>query len=201
MRQLALFDESEGRPPLPRPAPERDVLFYALLLGPQLWHPASRLVTALRQEHGLTGRMRSTDTFHISVLGFGFADELKDDDVDRAISIAGRTAFVPFEISFPRLMSFDSHRKKDDEVPLVLTAQGGSDQVLGLAKRLTGSMIVHGMKPRAFQPQLPHVTLLNDVIRVPPTELAAPLIVEIAGFSLVHSHRGQSRYSVLWSST
>lgn len=200
MQQLPLLEDWEGRPPLPRPLLERDVLFYALLLGPQLWHPASRLVTALRREHGLTGRMRTTDTFHISVLGFGFADELKDDDVERAISIASRTAFVPFEISFPRLMSFDSHRKKDDDVPLVLTAGGGSDQVLGLAKRLTGSMIVHGMKPRAFQPQLPHVTLLNDTIRVPPTDLPIPLIIEVSAFSLVRSHRGQSRYSVLWSS-
>lgn len=200
MEQLALFGDAVGRPPLPPPLLERDVLFYALLLGPQLWHPASRLVTGLRDTHGLTGRMRPTDTFHISVLGFGFVDELRDADVELAINIATRTAFVPFELSFPQVMSFGSNRKKSDEVALVLTAGGGSDHVLGLAERLTGSMIVHRMKPRAFTPQLPHVTLLYDQVRVPPTDLPAPLTIEISAFSLIHSHRGQGRYSVLWSS-
>lgn len=200
MQQLSLFDDWVGRPPLPPPLLERDVLFYALLLGPQLWLPASRLVTAQREQYGLTGRMRPTDTFHISVLGFGFVDEIKDEDVDRAISIASRTAFVPFELSFPHLMSFGGHRKKTEAVALVLTAGGGSDQVLGLGKRLTASMIAHGRKPRAFKPELPHLTLLHDTIRVPPTDLATPLTVDINAFSLVHSHRGQGRYDVLWSS-
>lgn len=200
MEQLSLFGEWEGRAPLPPPFLERDALFYALLLGPQLWHPASRLVTAQRDKHGLTGRMRPSDTFHISVLGFGFADELTEDDIALATSIASRTSFLPFDLSFPQLMSFGGKRKKAEPVALVLTAGAGSEHILALADRLTSSMIGHGMRPRAFKPQLPHLALLYDTVRVPPTVLDPPPSVEITGFSLVHSHRGQSRYSVLWSS-
>ena len=200
MLQLALFEEWEGRPPLPPPPLERDVLFYALLLGPQIWHPAARLVTAQRERHGLTGPMRSTDTFHISVLGYGFADELDAADMERAVSIAERTAFLPFTLTFPQLLSFDGRRRRSEKVALVLAAGEGKDAVLELGGRLAGSMIAHGMRPRAFQPQVPHLTLLYDTVRVPPTTLERPLTVDIAAFSLVYSHRGQNRYTVLWSS-
>ena len=37
MEQLALFGEDVGRPPAPPPDWERDRIFYALLLGPQVW--------------------------------------------------------------------------------------------------------------------------------------------------------------------
>ena len=76
MEQLALFGEDVGRPPAPPPDWERDRIFYALLLGPQVWGPASRFVTAARANNGVTARMRASDTFHISVLGLGYADEL-----------------------------------------------------------------------------------------------------------------------------
>jgi 2'-5' RNA ligase len=198
MEQLSLFGEAEGRPPLPPPFLERDVLFYALLLGPRLWRPASRLVTAQRDRHGLTGKMRPSDTFHISVLGFGFMDELRGEDIALAHSIANSTAFQPFDLEFPELLSFGGKRKADAPAALVLRTGAGTERVHDLAARLTISMIAHGMRPRSFKPDLPHLTLLYDTIRIPPTPLDPPITTEITGFSLVHSHRGKGKYSVLW---
>ena len=198
MEQLLLFGEAGDRPPLPPRAFERDVLFYALLLGPRLWRPASRLVTAQRDRYGLTGKMRPSDTFHISVLGFGFADELREEDIVLARSIAGAVLFQPFELEFPELLSFSGKHEADAAVPLVLRSGAGTDRIHDLAARLTISMIAHGMRPRSFKPDLPHLTLLYDAIRVPPTPLDPPIAAEITGFSLVQSHRGKSKYSVLW---
>jgi 2'-5' RNA ligase len=197
--QLALFDESEGRPPPQLPPRERDVLFYALLLGPQLFAPASRLVTALRERHGLTGRMKSSDTFHISVMGFRFADTLRDGDLELASRIGQAVPFVPFELAFGELLSWGKP-KAADLAPLVMTCGDSAAPVVALAGRIGAAMIAHGTKPAALVPTLPHLTLLYDAVRVPPQPLEPPISITVQGFALVLSHRGQSRYSVLWRS-
>jgi 2'-5' RNA ligase len=196
--QLSLFDEMEGCPPRRPPAQERDVLFYALLLGPQLQVPASRLVSAARDTHGLSGRMRSSDTFHISVLGYGFADELTREELELAATIADDVRIKPFELEFPELLSWGGHKKAGENCPLVLTCSDGRGGILGLAARLTSAMIARGFRPRSFMPQEPHLTLLYDPVRVPKTPVDPPIRVMVDGFSLVHSHRGESRYTVLW---
>ena len=198
MEQLLLFGEMEGRPPLPPPADERDVIFYALLLGPQLWAPTSRLITAQREQHGVTARMRTTDTFHISVLGFGFADELEDEDLALASAVADDIAFEPFDIVFPELVSWDGKKKADEACPLVLTCTAGRTEILRLAAKLTSSMIARGFRPRSFMPHEPHLTLLYDPVRVPATPLDPPVTARVEGFALVYSHRGQGRYTMLW---
>lgn len=198
MEQLLLFGEMEGRPPLPPPDQERDIIFFALLLGAQLWAPTSRLVTAQRERHGVAGRMKTTDTFHISVLGFGFADELEDEDLALARDAADDVAFEPFDVVFPELLSWDGKKKPDEPCPLVLTCTGGRSEVLRLGAKLTSGLIARGFRPRSFVPAEPHLTLLYDPVRVPPTPLDPPISAHVEGFSLVYSHRGQSRYTVLW---
>lgn len=199
--QLQLFGDTEGRPPLPPPDHERDVLFYALLLGPQLWAPTSRLVTAARAAHGVIGRMRTTDTFHISVLGYAFADELEDEEIDLAQRIAEDVAFARFDLTFTELLSWAGHKKSGADSPLVLPVATGRAEIMALAARLTISMIAHGLRPRAFVPNEPHLTLLYDPIRVPATPLRHPITAHVDSFCLVHSHRGESRYTILWRST
>ena len=198
MQQLLLFGEMEGRPPLPPLAEERDVVFYALLLGPQLWAPVSRLVTAQREGHGITGRMRPTDTFHISVLGFGFADELDDDDLELAAAVAADITIEPFEVSFPELISWEAKKKTGQPCPLVLPCDTGRTEILRLGAKLTAGLIARGFRPRSFMPHEPHLTLLCDSVRVPKTPLAQPITAQVEGFSLVYSHRGEGRYTVLW---
>lgn len=198
MQQLLLFGEMEGRPPLPPPTEERDVVFYALLLGPQLWAPVSRLVTAQREAHGITGRMRPTDTFHISVLGLGFADELEDEDLELAAAVAADVAIEPFEVMFPELVSWSAKKKADEPCPLVLTCDNGRTGILRLAAKLTAGLIARGFRPRSFMPREPHLTLLYDTARVPKTPLAVPIKAQIESFSLIYSHRGEGRYTVLW---
>ena len=198
MEQLQLFSESVGRPPTPPPGRKRDVIFYALLLGTQVFRPASRLVTAVRQAHGVTERMRTTDTFHISVLGLGHVDELSEDDVQLGIGIAEDVAFEPFELVFSELLSWGGNKTETASCPLVLTCSAGDVGVLRLAARLMTAMIARGFRPRSFAPHTPHLTLLYDTVRVPKTVLDPPITVQVEGFSLVHSHRGESEYSVLW---
>jgi 2'-5' RNA ligase len=197
--QLSLFADAEMRPPLPGPPLERDMIFYALLLGPQLWLPASRLMAAQRDLHGLTGKLRTTDTFHISVLGFGFADEVTADDIAFAAAIGDEVAFAPFELSFTQMLSFDGHRKPTTPCAIVLTPADSSD-IIGLGDRLVAAMLARGVRPRSFKPEAPHLTLLYDTVRVPPAPLAAPIPVSVDGFALVYSHRGQGRYTILWRS-
>ncbi len=198
MQQLSLFGDNEGRPPARPPDRERDVIFYALLLGPQLWAPLARLVTAQREAHGLTGRMKATDTFHVSVLGLGFADTLHDSEIELGRSIAEAVKFEPFDLVFSELLSWSGKKKQGAPCPLVLTCAAGDIDVLRLAARLAASMIAHGFRPRSFAPRTPHLTLLYDTIRVPKRVLEPPISVRLEGFSLVHSHRGQGRYTVLW---
>ena len=198
--QLVLFNDAEGRPPVQLPALERDVVFYALLLGPQLFAPASRLVTGLRAQHGLTGRMKSSDTFHISVMGFRFVDTLRDGDLELAVRIGETVPFTPFDLAFSELVSWGSKRKTAAPSPLVLTCGESGEPIVALAERIGAAIVAHGTRPAGFVPKLPHLTLLYDTIRVPPAPLEPPIIATVSSFALVRSHRGQSRYSVLWRS-
>ena len=163
--QLPLFAETEMTASPKAPPPERDTVFYAVLLGPQLWLPASRLVAAQRDRHGLTGRLRTTDNFHIPVLDVGFADELTDADIRFAQTIGGEISFEPFELSFTDLLSVDLSRKPSAPAAFALAPRDGS-QILGLGDRLAAAMLSHGVRPHAVTSQMPHVTLLYDAVRV-----------------------------------
>ena len=99
---------------------------------------------------------------------------------------------------FSELLSWDSHKKAGEACPLVMTCSAGDMGVMRLAARLMAGMIARGFRPRSFISQTPHLTLLYDTMRVPKIAIDPPVTVRVEGFSLVYSHCGAQRYSVLW---
>jgi len=190
--QLSMFGSGGGRRASPL---DRDVVFLALLLGRELQVPLGPLAERLHREFGVRAPFLSADRLHVSVIGIGFADDLSKNDITAARRAIELFDFVPFELSFVQVMSWARGRGPR---PIVLVPGAGSELVTDLGERLAAAMFAEAFDPRGLPPTTPHLTLGYDGARVPKTELIPPIGVRVDGVSLVHSHRGEGRYSVLW---
>lgn len=194
--QLSLFGNARARRVVRAPG-GRDVVFFALMLGPALAGRVAPLMAWLRAAFGVTAPALPIERLHVSVMGAGFRDDMSDEDVAAVRAAAEAVDFVPFELGFADVATFG--RGEGNRLPLVLLPDAGAGLVRDLAERLSWAMIEQGYDPRG-RPVLeaPHLTLCYDAVRVPRTTLSAPLRVRVGGVSLIHSHRGEGRYSVLW---
>lgn len=194
--QLSLFGNARMRRVV-RPPRERDVVFFALMLGPALAGRIGPLMAWLRAAFGVTAPVFPPGRLHVSVLGAGFRDDMSGEELAAVRAAAEAVDFAPFELGFAEAATFG--RGEGNRLPLVLLPDAGAGLVRDLAERLSWAMIERGYDPRG-RPLLeaPHLTLCYDAVRVPRTALPAPLRVRVGGVSLIHSHRGEGRYSVLW---
>lgn len=186
--QLSMF----GNPRRPA-ALERDVVFLALLPGRQLHAPLRPLAERLRNQFGVRAPFQ-TDRLHVSLIGLGFADDLTQEDLAAARRAVALFDFVPFELSFVEVVSWARGRGPR---PIVLVPDAGSELVTDLGERLAEAMFAEAFDPRGLPPTTPHLTLGYDLARVPRTELDPPIRVRVDGVSLIHSHRGEGRYTIL----
>ena len=127
----------------------------------------------------------------------GYRDDMTDEEVEAVCAAGPMVDFVPFDLAFTEIMSLGG-RGDSGRSPLVLLPEAGSALVIDLAERLTEAMIGQGFDPRAFQPKLPHLTLLYESKRIDKTPLPTPIRVRVDGFALIQSHRGETRYTRLW---
>jgi 2'-5' RNA ligase len=194
--QLSMFGGGNGRqPPRAQVSPlDRDVIFFALLLGRQLQAPLRPLTERLRREFGVRAPLLPHDRLHVSVIGIGFSDDLSAEDVAAARRAVALFDFVPFELSFVEVLSWARGRGPR---PIVLLPGAGSELVTDLGERLAAAMFAEAFDPRGLPPTTPHLTLGYDIAHVPKTTLIPPIRVRVDGVSLVRSHRGEGRYTVL----
>lgn len=192
--QLTMFDGNRARR---RPPPlDRDVIFLALLPGRAMQAQLRPLAERLRREFGVGTPLFSADRLHVSVLGVGLADDLSREDVAAARRALALFDFVPFELSFVEVVSWARGRGPR---PIVLVPGAGSALVTDLGERLAAAMFAEAFDPRGLPPTTPHLTLGYDTARVPRTLLVPPIHVRVDGVSLIHSHRGEGRYTILAS--
>jgi 2'-5' RNA ligase len=174
-------------------------LFLALFPDPGTATRIGKLAAGLRSANGLTGNPLANERFHVTVHFFGQFDEIPVEIVRRARAVSASVALdsKAFPVTFGRAGSFTGKR---DRFPLVLRDHGDDNAPLvELHRRLGAGLRADGIKNLASR-LTPHVTLLYDrqLVSEQPVEAVRWTATEVF---LIHSHVGQSRYTILdrWS--
>lgn len=143
--------------------------------------------------YSLAGNFVPRECFHISLAGLvDFSGETPPTEyVDAAKYVAERIQMRPFEVTLERTANFSG---RGGSSAYVLTVGYGKDKLTELHLRLAMQLRTMGVRFRSSYN--PHVTMLYDRIR-PPVHEITPISWTVGEFVLVHSHVGQSRYTVL----
>lgn len=189
MVQLELFETL--------PAKGRDVVFFGALLpadaGERLLAPVHERLKRL----GIDRRVQRSDRLHVSLLRVGFHDRLDDAHVEALRAAAGALDLPALEIAFTALMSFGRPGQRGRR-PLVLVPGDDSDRVLGLAAEIERAVRGRRVPLDGAAGGVPHMTLCYAPQRLPPTALEPPIVLPLSRVALIRSHRGETRYSLLW---
>ncbi len=191
---------SGGGPPRSRSRGHEDSkatanLFLALFPDSDTANRIGKLAAGLRSANGLTGNPLANERFHVTVHFFGQFDQAPVEIVRRARAVSASVAsnLKAFPVTFGRAGSFAGKR---DRFPFVLRDQGDDNaQLMELHQRLGAGLRADGIKNISSR-LTPHVTLLYDrqLVSEQPVEPVRWTATEVF---LIHSHVGQSRYTIL----
>ena len=177
-------------PGTPQPSGTRDTVFSAIRLNKFTARRAAGITRSAYEEHGLDGKPRPLDHFHITVVHFGLYLELGDEGISRASRACGAAAarIEPFQAQLNQLKSFSARPGR--AAPLVLVND----------RRHTGEAVEMGLaegKPPKFTP---HVTTAYSMRRIPPQPVG-PISWKVTELVLIHSFVGRTKYEELgrWS--
>ena len=165
----------------------RDKLLVAIY--PEVPGP-SRIETIarnLRAVHGLTGNLRKTEIFHITLCDMGDYDGLPKDIVDRAKEAAATVKARSFEVTLDRAMSFRGSGA------YVLLARESDTTLKAFRESLFTALKIHGPICQIAPGFTPHVTMLYADHLVPEHPIE-PLSWKVREFVLIHSLLGQTKH-------
>ena len=181
-RQRRLFETA------PR---SQDKVYFALKPDPESLERLTTLAEELSSAFPLTARP-SFDTLHVSVLGLGYATDMRAPHYALVTEVGRAIRFPPFRLLFTRLMSFGIGRR---QMPLALIADDESaEDVNDLATVLRGELVARGFLPRGRVGGHAHMTLLYERVRVPEVVLDMPIVVRADGIALIRNHHGEGRH-------
>ena len=151
------------------------------------------LGSALRQTHGMRGRLRPISHLHVSLLFLGGTTDVPE-AVVKAIGHACKavTAVLsPFEIKFNQVLSF---RGRSGKRPLVLVDDNhGNIGVRNLHELLHAESTKYIALPRSTSQFMPHLILLYDKqeLAPKPVEPVSWMVKEVV---LIRSEVGLTKY-------
>ncbi len=180
------MSEQLSLPGMSKQPQEMHRLFLALFPDAQTAAHIGQLAQQVRDKHGMRGKPRPTDHFHVTLHFCGDFPQVPEALV-RAISMAAaKTAATmpPFEVSFDRVKSFAN---KASNRPCVLLDDGSNAALREFHRNLVTAFgkARGGQEPRFT----PHITLLYDD-HVVAEELVNPVSWTVSEFVLVHSCKG-----------
>ena len=169
-------------------------LFFAVFPDEAAALRIAALAQALREKHGLQGRVLRTDRFHVTLRHLGdFPGDLWRSVADKAVRAADRIRGNAFDIAFDSASSFATHRQ---DRPFVLRSGIRSEPLHDLRARLGSGLRVPGSGVRVNADFVPHVTMLYDE-RMVASEAVKPIAWTAREFVLVRSLLGQTRHEPL----
>ena len=171
-------------------ASQKDRIFFACLPGAGTAARIHGLAETLKREQGFTGTLILPEHLHVTLFHLGDWQVLPQEIVEIAKRAAAEVAVQPFEVTFPRVESFNN---RTGIYPFVLTGDASPWSALrnslGAALKKSGlGGAVH--LEDAFKP---HVTLLRDPLRAKPLRVN-PIAWTVRDFVLIHSLLGQTRH-------
>lgn len=176
----------------PAPAPARYSLFLAIFPDPCTARRILKRATVLRDEYGLSGKLRPLDHLHVTLHYMGRYSVVPA-RVGHAIGqiCEAPTALMPsFEVTFDQVMSF---RGRAGNRPFVLIGKNGNPALLEFHRLLLAEFAKHQWPKVVNSKFNPHVTLLYDKknIEEKPIDPVSWTVGEIA---LVCSEVGATKY-------
>lgn len=134
------------------------------------------------------------DRLHLSVYAVCGGDYLPQDVVQLATRAGDAVRFTPFSVTFSEAMTYRNQRT---EMPFVVTAQESAEAVNGLRFQIGSAYSqIRGHGRYQHKSMSPHVTLAWDRVIVTKQPIR-PLSIVAREFALVHSHVGESRYTIV----
>jgi len=168
-------------------------LFLALFPDPVATQSISTLAAGLREQHGLTGRLRPHGQLHVMLHWLGDYSGMPETVIQPAGQACAATAArtPSFVVKLDSVLSL---RGRPGNHPLVLTGDStGNSELMNLhrqlAAELTQCQCYHKVSPE-FSPRL---TLLYDKV-ILRKEPVVPVTWTAGDIILVHSEVGAGRY-------
>jgi 2'-5' RNA ligase len=187
--------EEPREPPLFLAWPEtqpNDTLFLAILVDSATAEKIKPQRSLLIGEHKLSGKPIAAERLHVSLALLGHGLKLTNSQVEIAKQAVATVIQPSFTTCFNRTLSFPM-RKGDH--PLVLEANSDAAKMRLLQKTLVSALRSAKLDIQAAG-FTPHITLLYDK-RIIAEQAIEPIELNVREFVLIHSHVGQSRYTVL----
>ncbi len=163
-------------------------LFFCLRLPSSMAAQADDLARKFSREHGLRGRLRGEQLYHVTLHGLGMFDTVPRAFAARAMEAARLVKMPCFDVRFDRIVSFANM----DNHPLVLLSASEPSGLREFHAQL-GTVLKNAGFKRIQKSFTPHVTLLYDS-RMISERSVSPLSWTVRNFALVHSPYGQSRH-------
>ena len=171
-------------------------LFFAVRPDAATAQRIESLAQHLRRLHGLRGKSLGPERFHVTLHLIGdFAAGIPTDVQAGALEAARPVAAdaSPFSLGFDKVASFTRKRRN---MPLVLLAQDGAEDLARMQRSLVSALTRAGLAGRSEPLFTPHLTLLYDDLALIPQsiELVSWRVDELL---LVRSLLGRGRHEVL----
>jgi len=181
--QFSLMGLEEDRTP-------SDRLFFAIFPQPPAAETGRQFGQDLSNQHGLSGRLESTDRLHITLDHIGDYHGLPVGIVDSAIQAAAKINQPAFEVVFDRAGSFAGAPGKN---PFVLQGDNDATALHDFRFILTNTLRAAGVPSKSGKQFTPHITLLRDA-RLVSEHPITPLRWIVREFVLVHSLLGRTKH-------
>jgi len=151
------------------------------------------LAERLRTERGLKGGSQDRERLHVSLHGIAEYSAVPSRLVSNVSAAVGGLSLPRFEVTFDRVVSFNSGRGNR---ALVAQAQKAQPALEELHRTLADALRRHGVCRDVRSYFTPHVTLLYDG-KVVPEQSIEPITWTVTEFVLFDSLQGTGRYERL----
>jgi 2'-5' RNA ligase len=182
--QFSLFE-------LPRQE-ARDCLFVALVPDIATAGEIARIGGELLSKHGLKGKLRPTEHFHLTLLHVGNFDGLPPkivEAVERSCQAAADRVKA-FEMELNLCLSFSG---KPGNLPMVLACDKKNPELETLHSEVVLQIAKQGVSPEGKSGFKAHVTL-SYIKRHVLKEMIPPLTWQAKDIVLIHSLQGQAKH-------
>jgi RNA 2',3'-cyclic 3'-phosphodiesterase len=183
-RQASLFGQSDE---------QKYSLFFAVFPSAEAAANLYRLAQELRLQHGLTGKVASSERLHVTLHWLGdFVGAIPEPVLAGARQAAATVSAPVFDLTFDKVRSFFGRSAR----PFVLGMREENAALSALHRELGAALAREGLGKPAREPFTPHVTLLYDKKPIA-SQPATPVRWTAHELFLVCSVIGKSEYQRL----
>ncbi|MDM9627024.1 2'-5' RNA ligase family protein [Rhizobium sp. S152] len=168
----------------------KETLFFAILPDPDTRQTYLETQDSLQREHDALLSPLPPERLHVSLYGVASAEHIRDDVIFAACRAASAIDACRFDLSFDHVATFRTSSRN----AIVLSGNGGRELLRQLHVRIGIEMHAIGCEPRVRTDFQPHATLFYTDHTIARTALAAPVVMPVREFVLLHKRPGEPAY-------